>query len=110
MRGNRAGEVRHDRKEHRMRAALLILSAALAAAPFAAAAQTVVPVARFTGVELHGGGSLSIHQGPLQRVTLVQGDPTVASFEVNSRGRLIVSSCKGICMGSQHLAVEIETP
>jgi hypothetical protein len=93
-----------------MRAALLILSAALAAAPFAAAAQTVIPVGRFAGVELHGGGEIRIHQGPVQRVTLVRGDPTVASFEVNGRGRLIVSSCRGFCMTSHDLTVDIETP
>jgi len=84
--------------------------AAIAITPAIARAETVVPVGTFTGVELHGGGSINIHQGPVQRVTLVRGDPAVAGFEVNGRGRLIVSSCRGFCWGSHKLEVDIETP
>lgn len=86
------------------------LLAVLAIAPAVASAETVVPVAKFTGVELHGGGAINIRQGAVQRVTLVRGDPAVATFEVNSRGRLIVSPCRGFCWGSHHLEVDIETP
>jgi Putative auto-transporter adhesin, head GIN domain len=87
-----------------------VLTAVLTTAPAVAAAETVVPVAKFTGVELHGGGRINIHQGPVQHVTLVEGDPAVVGFEVNGRGRLIVSSCKGFCWGSHRLEVDIETP
>jgi hypothetical protein len=95
-----------------MRLAILaaVAATALAIAPSLAAAQTVEKVGRFTGVELHGGGTITIRQAPVQRVTMVRGDADVASFEVDSRGRLIVSSCKGYCWGSHHLDVEIETP
>lgn len=94
-----------------MRLAPLLAIAALAVfTPAIAAAETVVPVGKFIGVELHGGGSVNIHQGPVQRVTLVEGDPAVAHFEVNDRGRLIVSSCRGFCWGRNHLEVDIETP
>ena len=34
----------------------------------------------------------------------------MAGFEVNSQGRLIISSCKGFCWGSHHLEVDVETP
>jgi Putative auto-transporter adhesin, head GIN domain len=93
-----------------MRFAPWLLAVALAATPAIASAETVVPVQKFTGVELHGGGSINIHQGPVQRVTLVQGDPAVAVFEVNDRGRLIVTSCRGFCWGIHHFEVDIETP
>jgi hypothetical protein len=99
-----------------VRLARLFFSAAIAiavAAPLAATAQTVMPVDKFTSVELHGGGTITIRQGPVQRVTMVSGDPGVAGFDVVERdqgGKLIVSSCKGFCWGSHHLDVEIETP
>jgi Putative auto-transporter adhesin, head GIN domain len=88
----------------------LAAAAALAVTPAIASAETVVPTSKFTGVELHGGGSINIHQGPVQRVTLVRGDPAVAHFTVNGRGRLIVSPCDGFCWGTHHLEVDIETP
>ncbi len=90
--------------------AMLAAAAIVALAPTLAAAQTVEQVGKFTGVELHGGGTISIRQAPVQRVTMVRGDPSVASFEVDSRGRLIISSCRGFCWGSHHLDVVIETP
>jgi hypothetical protein len=97
-----------------MRLAHLLAAAAITlAAPAAASAQTVMPVQKFTSVDLHGGGMITIRQGPVQRVTLVSGDPQVARFEVKDRGqggRLIISPCEGVCWGSHKLEVEIETP
>ncbi len=98
-----------------MRFAILLAAAAIGvtAAPAIAAAQTVVPVETFTAVELHGGGTINIHQGPVQRVTLITDDPKVVGLEVIERdrgGRLIISSCKGFCRGHHHLEVEIVTP
>ena len=88
----------------------LLAAAFIAAAPAIAAAETVVPVDRFTGVELHGGGVINIRQGPVQRVTLVRGDPSVASFTVKDHGRLIISPCDGFCWGTHRLEVDIVTP
>ena len=93
-----------------MRLAMLSALVVAAVVPAIAVAQTVVPVAKFTGVELHGGGVINIRQAPVQRVTLVRGDPAVARFDVNSQGRLIVSPCRGWCMGRNSLEVDIETP
>lgn len=94
-----------------MRLAYLFAAAALCAAPAVAAAQTVIPTARFTSVELHGGGSISIRQAPVQRVTLVRGDAKLAGFDVDSSGKLIIRSCRGMCWGShQRLEVAIDTP
>ncbi len=94
-----------------MRLAILAVAATvLAIAPAVASAETVEQVGRFTGVELHGGGTISIRQAPVQRVTLISGDPARASFEVDSRGRLIASPCRGSCWGFQRFDVQIETP
>ena len=97
-----------------MRLAHLLAAAAIAiAAPGAASAQTVMPVDKFTSVDLHGGGKITIRQGPVQRVTLISGDPKDARFEVVDRdrgGRLVMSPCDGFCWGSHHFEVEIETP
>ncbi|MBS0334913.1 MAG: DUF2807 domain-containing protein [Proteobacteria bacterium] len=97
-----------------MRFANLLAVAALAAAPIAAApmsavAQTVVPVEKFTSVDLHGGGTITIRQGPVQRVTLVRGDPDRARFRVRD-GHLVMSPCEGVCWGPHRFEVEIETP
>jgi hypothetical protein len=46
-------------------------------------------------------------------VTMVRGDRDVAGFDVVNNGqggKLIISACRGFCMGSHHLEVEIETP
>jgi hypothetical protein len=93
-----------------MRLAILAAATALAIAPTLAAAQTVEQVGKFTGVELHGGGTINIRQAPVQRVTLVSGDPREASFEVDGRGHLIASPCRRSCFGMRHFEVEIETP
>jgi hypothetical protein len=97
-----------------MRFAHLLAAAAIAvAAPAVAAAQTVMPTDKFTSVDLHGGGLITIRQGPVQRVTLVSGDPKVARFEVVDRehgGRLVMSPCDHSCWGNHHFEVEIETP
>jgi hypothetical protein len=93
-----------------MRLIQLLAAAVVAATPAIAAAETVMPVGRFTGVELHGGGTINIRQGAAQRVTLVRGDPAVARFTVDDRGRLIISPCDGFCWGTHRLEVDIETP
>jgi hypothetical protein len=97
-----------------MRLAVLIAAATLAAAPAVAAAQTVVPVDRFDAVELHGGGTIMIRQGPVQRVTIIHGDPAVVRVEVTDRdhgGKLIISPCRGSCWSwHDNLEVQVETP
>ncbi|MBS0361978.1 MAG: DUF2807 domain-containing protein [Proteobacteria bacterium] len=90
-------------------AAVVVVALPLAVAPVVARAETPIKVDRFTAVELHGGGKITIHQGPTQRVTLVEGDPARARFHV-SGGRLIMSPCDGFCWGHGRFEVDIETP
>ncbi|HZZ69629.1 MAG TPA: DUF2807 domain-containing protein [Phenylobacterium sp.] len=98
-----------------MRFAPLFAAAAVIAiaAPVAAVAQTVIPTEKFTAIDLHGGGTITIRQGPVQRVTLIDGDTKRARFEVVDRdhgGRLVMSPCDGVCFGLHRFEVEIETP
>ena len=94
-----------------MRIAHLLAAATLVAvAPAVAAAQTVEQVGKFDSIELHGGGQIMIHQGPVQRVTLVRGDPAQARFEVREGGKLVMSPCSRMCWGPNRFEVEIETP
>jgi Putative auto-transporter adhesin, head GIN domain len=97
-----------------MRLAILFAAAALAAVPALAAAQTVVPADKFNAVELHGGGMITIRQGPVQRVTIIHGDPQITRVEVIDRdqgGKLIISPCRTSCfMMHNKLEVEVETP
>ena len=86
-----------------------LFAAACLAAPMAAHAQAVIPVDRFTAVELHGGGRIIVRPGPVQKVTLVRGDSRVAEFRVRG-DTLIIGPCRGFCFGSHDLDVEIEAP
>jgi hypothetical protein len=91
-------------------ASLLAAAAVLTAAPAIASAATVVPVDRFNALELHGGGTITIRQSPVQRVTLIDDNRGRARAEVASGGRLILSSCRGTCWGPGHFDVLVETP
>ena len=86
-----------------------LMALPLASASVAAHAETPIKVDKFTSVELHGGGKIRIHQGPIQRVTLVEGNPDRARFHV-SGGKLIMSPCDGWCWGPNRFEVDIETP
>jgi hypothetical protein len=102
-----------------MKRAALSLSAAVplliaAAAPQPAAAQTIVPLPSFAAVELNGGGKVRLRHGPVQRVTILRGDPRVSRIEVErqDRGRngtLVIDACRRSCR-NYSLEVEIVTP
>jgi hypothetical protein len=85
-----------------------------AAAPQPATAQTLVPVPAFDQIELRGGGEVIVRHGPVQRVTLIEGDPRISLIEVERRGgdndRLRISPCEQRCPQRYRLKVEIVTP
>jgi putative autotransporter adhesin-like protein len=93
-----------------MRLATLFAAAiVLTAVPALASAATVVPVDKFNAVELHGGGTITIKQGPVQRVTVIEDTSGRSRVEVDG-GTLILSPCRDSCWGSNHFEVEVETP
>ncbi|MFN3389673.1 MAG: GIN domain-containing protein [Allosphingosinicella sp.] len=89
-----------------MRFATLLLAAAALAAP--AAAQTPVDLPRFDGIELRGGGDVTVRHGAVQRVTFTEAEAGQAAFDV-VRGKLVIRACRKSCR-NQRLRVEIVTP
>jgi hypothetical protein len=88
-----------------------------------AASQTVVPVAKFEGIELRGGGRVILRHGPVQRVTITRGSREFSSFElgrretradgrvvIDNRESLVIRACNRRCPDNYRLEVEIVTP
>jgi hypothetical protein len=91
-------------------AALFAVVAALAVAPALACAETVTPVGKFDALELHGGGTITIRQAPVQRVTVIEATSERPRVEVVDGRTLILAPCTGSCWGSNHFSVLVETP
>jgi hypothetical protein len=104
---------------------LLSATALIAAlvAPAAAGAETVVPLPPFKQIELHGGGSILLRHGPVQRVTLRKGSTAFTSISVGApqgrffkhgaraqSDRLVIKACNGRCPPRYDLEIEIVTP
>jgi hypothetical protein len=88
----------------------MIFAAAIAAALVApAAAQTPIRVAAFDSLQLHGGGEVILRHGAEQRVTLLEGDPNLASIGVERDGDLVIRPCRRSCR-NQRLRVVVVTP
>lgn len=90
-----------------MRAALLLALALAGAGP--ATAQTPVPVGAFEGISLVGGGEVRLRHGPVQKVTLVQGDLKVSSIAIENEKSLVIRACRKSCR-NYRLVVEVVTP
>jgi hypothetical protein len=92
------------------------LALALLAAPAPAAAQTVVPVGKFSSVQLKGGGEVRLRHGPVQRVTILEGSTAYATIALKDDGKrgnreqLVIQACNRNCPRIYKLKVEIVTP
>ncbi len=84
-------------------AALLLIGCA----PAPAAAQTPLDVGPFESVELHGGGTITIREGAVQAVRLIEGDRASVTATVDN-GRLSIGRCRDC--PHRRLRVEIVTP
>jgi Putative auto-transporter adhesin, head GIN domain len=84
-------------------------AAALLAAAAPAAAQTPVRVPSFDSLELRGGGEVTVRYGRDQSVTIVGGDPSLASITVDDDHDLVIRPCRSSCR-NQRLRVEVVTP
>lgn len=92
-------------------AALLTTAAAIVAAvPAVASAQKVTPVDKFNSLELRGGGTITIRQAAVQRVTVIEATSDRPQVEVVDGGKLILAPCSGVCFGPNHFEVLVETP
>jgi hypothetical protein len=92
-------------------------------APVAAGAETTVPLPRFKEIELHGGGTVVLRHGPVQRVTIRKGSTAFTEIRVgapqgrffkhgarNEADRLIINACNSRCPRRYDLEIEIVTP
>lgn len=91
---------------HRATLALLPL---MLATP--AAAGTVVPLAPFRALDLHGGGEVVLKHGSVQRVTILKGSLQYSELRVVN-GTLDVSACRSWwqCPRNYDFKVEVVTP
>ncbi|HEX8366093.1 MAG TPA: DUF2807 domain-containing protein [Allosphingosinicella sp.] len=88
---------------------MFLAAAAAAVLAFPAVAETPIRVAAFDSLELRGGGEVVLRHGAEQRVTLISGDPNLASIEVEPDGDLVIRPCRRSCR-NQRLVVEVVTP
>ena len=86
----------------------LFAFAFLASAPALAES---IPVPPFRSVELEAGGDVTIVPGPVQRVTLVEGNREFTSFDMRRDGQLLIrTSCSTRCPHNYPLRIQIESP
>lgn len=93
----------------RIRNSVAIAILALSLVGPSAHAQTVLPVQGFSGIELRGGGHVTLRHGAVQRVTILKGSADVSGFEVE-RGRLKIDACRRNCPRNYQFEVLIESP
>ena len=92
-----------------MQSILPLFVVALAASAPALAAE-VVPVPHFNAVELRGGGQVTLREGPVQRVTILDGSTQFTSFRMERDSKLRIDACNERCPHQYRLRVLIESP
>ena len=72
--------------------------------------QRVVPLARFSSVELRNGGRVFVRHGAMQRVTLLKGSTAFTHITVGGGDRLVIDKCPGKCPRGYELEIEVVAP
>ena len=72
--------------------------------------QTVVPLGRFSSVELRNGGKVFVRHGATQRVTLLKGSQEHTQFTIAGGERLVIDACRNKCPQEYELEVEVMAP
>jgi hypothetical protein len=72
--------------------------------------QTDMPVGPFQSVELRHGGHVTLRHGPVQRVTLLSGDPQITRARIEDGQRLVIQKCAAKCPRGYRMEVEVVTP
>jgi hypothetical protein len=73
-------------------------------------AGTDLKLAPFSAINAHAGAQVTLHYGPVQRVTVITGDLKVAKIQVTGGSTLDISACEGFCWGSHTLKLDIVSP
>lgn len=92
-----------------MRSTLPLFALALAASAPAVATE-IIPVSPFRGIELRGGGDVTLVPGPTQRVTIVKGSSQFTRMRVDRQGKLQIDACNARCPQNYDLEIRIESP
>ena len=92
-----------------MRSILPLFAATLAASAPAVGTE-LVNVPGFRGVELRGGGVVTVVPGSTQRVTIEQGSSQFTRMHVTNDGQLRIDTCNEQCPQHYRLQVVIQTP
>jgi hypothetical protein len=87
---------------------ILLGSALAATAPLSAAEPLAVP--HFDSIELRGGGDVTLAPGPVQRVTILEGDASSARIHVDGERKLVIEACGGDCRPNLSLHIRVEAP
>jgi hypothetical protein len=69
--------------------------------------QTVVPVGRFSSVELRNGGKVFVRHGATQRVTLLKGSLVYTQITIAGGDQLVINKCRSKCPRGYELEVEV---
>ncbi|MBS0471216.1 MAG: DUF2807 domain-containing protein [Proteobacteria bacterium] len=69
-----------------------------------------MPVPKFNGVGLRGGGDIVVKYGKEQKVTLLRGSTQYTTFKVEPGGGLEIRACNADCPTHYDLEIEIVTP
>src|SRR6476620_9458352 len=92
-----------------MRSILPLFAAAFAASAPALATE-LVNVPGFRGVELRGGGVVTVVPGSTQRVTIEEGSSQFTRMHVGYDGGLIIDTCNDHCPRFYRLRVFVPSP
>ena len=88
---------------------LILMTLSAVAFISSAVAATVIPVASFDSIALSDGGRVVVRYGPVQRVTMIQGDPQFTRVRVDDQ-RLVIDNAEGRCPRGYKLEIEVVTP
>lgn len=80
------------------------------AAPAGVMAQTVIPLARFRSVTVHGCSEVILRHGSTQRVTMIQGTTSNTVLSVEEGDRLEIDGCRGKYPKGYRAVIEIVGP
>src|SRR6476659_2778747 len=92
-----------------MRSVLPLFVAAIAASAPALATE-VVNVPAFRGVQIRGGGVVTVVPGSAQRVTIEEGSSQFTRMYVTADGNLRIDTCNERCPQHYRLRVVIQSP
>ncbi len=87
--------------------AIAVLSTTLASS---GVAQSVISVGPFRSVELDSGGHVIVRHGPVQRVTILEGDPQCRRIRVAGKQRLVIEHAERDCRRHDRTVIEVVTP